>query len=318
MKLAVVGGGSTYTPELVDGLGRLRDVLPVDELVLVDPSVRAARAGRRRRAADPRAAGAPGPAGHVDDARAGARRRGRGAAPAAGRRAGRAQPGRDLAAGVRLRRAGDDRRGRAGEGAADGPGRARHRRAGHQGGAGRVDHRLHQPGRHRHPSTPAGGAPRGRPVQRGDRVPASLRRLARRTPGVAGARPRRAQPPDVGAGRAGGRRGPAAGAAGVARRGDRRVGRAAARAAALAGRGAVLLPALLLRPRRGGPRAARGAVTGRGGGRDRAHSCWSCTPTRRSTRSPSCWRSGAGRSTPRPRCSWPRRCSATARRRRTW
>ncbi len=38
MKLAVVGGGSTYTPELVDGLGRLHDVLPVDELVLVDPA----------------------------------------------------------------------------------------------------------------------------------------------------------------------------------------------------------------------------------------------------------------------------------------
>src|SRR3954467_12650779 len=37
MKIAVVGGGSTYTPELVDGLGRMRDVLPVDELVLVDP-----------------------------------------------------------------------------------------------------------------------------------------------------------------------------------------------------------------------------------------------------------------------------------------
>ena len=36
MKLAVVGGGSTYTPELVDGLGRLRDALPVDELVLMD------------------------------------------------------------------------------------------------------------------------------------------------------------------------------------------------------------------------------------------------------------------------------------------
>jgi 6-phospho-beta-glucosidase len=35
MKLAVVGGGSTYTPELADGIGRL---LPgVDELVLVDP-----------------------------------------------------------------------------------------------------------------------------------------------------------------------------------------------------------------------------------------------------------------------------------------
>jgi 6-phospho-beta-glucosidase len=37
MRIAVVGGGSTYTPELVDGLGRLRDVLPVEEIVLVDP-----------------------------------------------------------------------------------------------------------------------------------------------------------------------------------------------------------------------------------------------------------------------------------------
>ncbi|MBV2357507.1 6-phospho-beta-glucosidase [Streptomyces sp. J2-1] len=38
MKLTVVGGGSTYTPELVDGFARLRDSLPVTELVLVDPS----------------------------------------------------------------------------------------------------------------------------------------------------------------------------------------------------------------------------------------------------------------------------------------
>ena len=37
MKLAVVGGGSTYTPELVDRMARLRDVLPLEELVLVDP-----------------------------------------------------------------------------------------------------------------------------------------------------------------------------------------------------------------------------------------------------------------------------------------
>ncbi|MEU5050034.1 6-phospho-beta-glucosidase [Streptomyces sp. NPDC021096] len=37
MKLAVVGGGSTYTPELVDGFARLREVLPVRELVLIDP-----------------------------------------------------------------------------------------------------------------------------------------------------------------------------------------------------------------------------------------------------------------------------------------
>jgi Family 4 glycosyl hydrolase len=37
VKLAVVGGGSTYTPELVDGMARLRDQLPLEELVLVDP-----------------------------------------------------------------------------------------------------------------------------------------------------------------------------------------------------------------------------------------------------------------------------------------
>jgi len=37
MRLTVVGGGSTYTPELVDGFCRLRDQLPLAELVLVDP-----------------------------------------------------------------------------------------------------------------------------------------------------------------------------------------------------------------------------------------------------------------------------------------
>jgi 6-phospho-beta-glucosidase len=37
MKLAVVGGGSTYTPELVDGVARLADTVKVTELVLVDP-----------------------------------------------------------------------------------------------------------------------------------------------------------------------------------------------------------------------------------------------------------------------------------------
>ncbi|GGT59218.1 6-phospho-beta-glucosidase [Streptomyces purpureus] len=38
MKLTVVGGGSTYTPELIDGFARLRETLPVTELVLVDPA----------------------------------------------------------------------------------------------------------------------------------------------------------------------------------------------------------------------------------------------------------------------------------------
>ncbi len=37
MKVTVVGGGSTYTPELVDGIARLRDGINVDELVLCDP-----------------------------------------------------------------------------------------------------------------------------------------------------------------------------------------------------------------------------------------------------------------------------------------
>ncbi|MCU0282732.1 MAG: hypothetical protein MUD13_02390 [Candidatus Nanopelagicales bacterium] len=37
MRLAVIGGGSTYTPELVDGLARLADRVAFTELVLVDP-----------------------------------------------------------------------------------------------------------------------------------------------------------------------------------------------------------------------------------------------------------------------------------------
>ncbi len=37
MKLAIIGGGSTYTPELIDGFGRMRDELAIDEIWLVDP-----------------------------------------------------------------------------------------------------------------------------------------------------------------------------------------------------------------------------------------------------------------------------------------
>jgi 6-phospho-beta-glucosidase len=36
VKLAVVGAGSTYTPELVDGLVRMQELLPVTELALID------------------------------------------------------------------------------------------------------------------------------------------------------------------------------------------------------------------------------------------------------------------------------------------
>ncbi|BAJ31254.1 MULTISPECIES: 6-phospho-beta-glucosidase [Kitasatospora] len=38
LKLAIVGGASTYTPELIDGFARLRDTLPIGELVLIDPA----------------------------------------------------------------------------------------------------------------------------------------------------------------------------------------------------------------------------------------------------------------------------------------
>jgi len=37
MKLAVIGGGSTYTPELVDGIARLTGGIKITELVLCDP-----------------------------------------------------------------------------------------------------------------------------------------------------------------------------------------------------------------------------------------------------------------------------------------
>jgi 6-phospho-beta-glucosidase len=40
VKLCVVGAGSTYTPELVDGLIRMRQLLAVDELALVDTDER--------------------------------------------------------------------------------------------------------------------------------------------------------------------------------------------------------------------------------------------------------------------------------------
>ena len=38
MKIAVIGGGSTYTPELIDGFARLQDELPRSDVVLLDPA----------------------------------------------------------------------------------------------------------------------------------------------------------------------------------------------------------------------------------------------------------------------------------------
>jgi 6-phospho-beta-glucosidase len=38
VKVAVIGGGSTYTPELIDGIAQRDDRLPVRELALMDVS----------------------------------------------------------------------------------------------------------------------------------------------------------------------------------------------------------------------------------------------------------------------------------------
>ena len=37
LKVAVIGAGSTYTPELVEGFARRETVLPIDEIALMDP-----------------------------------------------------------------------------------------------------------------------------------------------------------------------------------------------------------------------------------------------------------------------------------------
>jgi 6-phospho-beta-glucosidase len=54
MKIAVIGGGSTYTPELVSGLSRERDRIDVDDLVLhdIDPERREVVGGLAQRMLD--------------------------------------------------------------------------------------------------------------------------------------------------------------------------------------------------------------------------------------------------------------------------
>ncbi|WP_268794530.1 family 4 glycosyl hydrolase [Paenibacillus sp. DMB20] len=40
LKIAIVGAGSTYTPELIEGIIKRKSVLPLDELVLMDIDTR--------------------------------------------------------------------------------------------------------------------------------------------------------------------------------------------------------------------------------------------------------------------------------------
>ena len=57
VKVAVVGGGSTYTPELVEGFVTRGERLPVDELVLLDIDAERLDDRRRARRADDAARG---------------------------------------------------------------------------------------------------------------------------------------------------------------------------------------------------------------------------------------------------------------------
>ena len=197
-----------------------RAVLDVGELVLLDPDrdrleVVGAFAGR--------ILGAGGVARAADRHRGPRRRARRGRrrpGAAARRRPGRPAARRDRAAGVRLHRAGDDRRRR--------PRRRRcapfrscstwPRRSRRRAAAGCLDHRLHQPGGHRHAGAARRRAPGRRPVQRRDRAAADDRRPARRRAGAGAGRPGRAQPPDLDPAGAARRRRPAARAARPARR----------------------------------------------------------------------------------------------------
>src|SRR5918999_3875823 len=54
LKVSVIGGGSTYTPELIEGFAARRNRLPIDELVLhdIDPVRRQVVGGLARRMLD--------------------------------------------------------------------------------------------------------------------------------------------------------------------------------------------------------------------------------------------------------------------------
>ena len=122
---------------------------------------------------------------------------------------------------------------------------------------GRVDRRLHEPGRDRHPGAARRGTPCDRALQRRDHGAARDSAPPGHRAGARARRPRRAQPPDVGAACPRRRRGQAAGPPRRARRRARGTRGAAAAAARGARRDPVVLPPLLLRARRRPRRAAR-------------------------------------------------------------
>ena len=304
LKVAVVGGGSTYTPELVEGFARRAAVLPIDELVLLDPDperleIVGGLAGRiLRRAGLARAADADRrPVG-----RPRRRRRSRSSScGSAARRRGSVDETLPLKFG--LHRPGDDRARRVREGAAHGAAGPRDRRGGPRGAARPASWILDF-------TNPVGIVTQAlldaghRAIGLCNVAIGFQRGLARHfdvDAGAGRARPRRPQPPVVDPGGPGRRRRPAAGAARGRRRGGDPRRRLPARGRPGAGRDPVLLPALLLRDRRRAARAARRARAGRPTSSASSASSSTCTATRRWTTSPSCSSGAAARTTARPR-----------------
>ena len=130
VKVTIVGGGSSYTPELVDGVGRLRDLAPVSELVLHDPDRERLEAIAGISSRILARHGWPGRLSVTDDL---ARAVDGADFVLLQLRVG-GQAARQLdethSPALRLRRPGDDGRRRFRQGAAHGAGRARHRRRG--------------------------------------------------------------------------------------------------------------------------------------------------------------------------------------------
>ena len=200
MRVAVIGGGSTYTPELVSGLSRERERIEIGELVLhdIDAERREVVGGLARRMLEQQGfAGRLVVTGELD----------------------RALDGADVIL-VQIRVGGQSARysdetvplpcGCIGQETTGAGGFAKAMRtvpvmleiAGARpraGGAGSLDRRLHQPGGNRHQVAARCRSPGRGPVQRGDQLPAPLRRAARARAGAAGGRPGRPQPPDLGA-----------------------------------------------------------------------------------------------------------------------
>ena len=194
MKLAVIGAGSTYTPELVSGLMRERERIGVGELVLhdIDPERLEVVGGLAR--ADPRSARAS---------------RARSSSPASSIRA---LDGADVVL-IQIRVGGQAARlrdetipaacGCVGQETTGAGGLAKAmrtvpvvleiaERARELAVRRRLDRRLHQPGRDRDPGAARRRPPRDRPVQRRDQLPAPDRFASRRAARAGARRPGRA------------------------------------------------------------------------------------------------------------------------------